>query len=87
MDPGDENNFKVLQLGLEHRPRGQEVDGLGEAVVDDGGGGGDVAERDGHVVGGAVLVSVQREQLPVGLEAVQAYNVNYHYRTTRPAKR
>ena len=56
VNPGDENYFKVLQLGLEHRPCGQEVDGLGEAVVDDGGRVGDVAEGDGHVVGSAMLV-------------------------------
>ncbi len=44
MNPGYEDNFKVFKLRLENRPRRQEVDSLGEAIVDNGGGCSDIAE-------------------------------------------
>ena len=56
MNPGYQHNLEVLELRLEDRPLGQEVDGLGEAVAEDGGRIGDVTERNWHAVESAVLV-------------------------------
>ena len=56
MDPSGENDFKVFYLRLENGSGGQEVHGLGQSIVHDLGRVGHIGERDGKVLGVAVVV-------------------------------